>query len=572
MDRAQVIIPYSWSYQYQPIPQLYITGYTSNSDSIKIIVDLNMTYTIKLDHPITPSNLDDIARLTSSLMLYQNSDNTLICRMPYRNRQELAQLHEHFDIREVNINPIQAFWAATKTSPYNPITISTIMLQNSSEYNIQLRAKEEYILPNIENINTLFTPILFTPTILYYSTMYQAQDTTIVAIISTKDDFIPFIITTLALDQGIKNATVYTLASHDECIAKLYTIISGYYPDLCIAVNYQDLDIINIPVLCIQDYITRFEIIDYEINQAHNINDLYNNVAKITGLSLDSLWNCCNLTGITPFTLLQSSYHTIIKDIVYNISESMNASYHKSKPEHLLSANIGIYRQVYQYDYSDIYRNVLLLSDDDISVALALKLENAPSKLISASYYLAYTNHQELDRELQTQIASFGDSAFEIKETKYLTMSDSDNTLLVGIYPIYIKIDDNSEIYYDDRVYFRGTADICHIQCKAVKTIVEDYVISLIDQTDFSYEIDKFDLEDYILTTIVDNNYVVNSVEHKLYMAHGQYIEHKMMVSYIMTRSGPQIYHPGNYDIDYEFYNLLVRPHLELLANLPLQE
>ena len=112
------------------------------------------------------------------------------------------------------------------------------------------------------------------------------------------------------------------------------------------------------------------------LNAYYDSYDIYELIKKEE--ILQKLEKICNNLGCTIYDLHSSDFNnifpilnlTIFKDIL----KEPIINYNKN--------NFGIYKNVYVYDYIEIYRQIMLLSEDKLTQMLAYKLENAPAKLI----------------------------------------------------------------------------------------------------------------------------------------------------------------------------------------------
>ena len=107
----------------------------------------------------------------------------------------------------------------------------------------------------------------------------------------------------------------------------------------------------------------------------------------IDSLRMYQLWNdndinimyyielVCNNLRIRFDTLLTLSLEEIIDRAIYNIDPGiMIKSVRSGVPEHVKDAQRGIYRSVYIYDYSELYRIIMMNSDQRVISELALRL------------------------------------------------------------------------------------------------------------------------------------------------------------------------------------------------------
>ena len=105
----------------------------------------------------------------------------------------------------------------------------------------------------------------------------------------------------------------------------------------------------------------------------------------------------CNNLRIRFDTLLTLSLEEIIDRAIYNIDPGiMIKSVRSGVPEHVKDAQRGIYRSVYIYDYSELYRIIMMNSDQRVISELALRLSGAPSKLIVTGFYFNYVARDKL--------------------------------------------------------------------------------------------------------------------------------------------------------------------------------
>jgi hypothetical protein len=112
------------------------------------------------------------------------------------------------------------------------------------------------------------------------------------------------------------------------------------------------------------------------LNAYYDSYDIYELIKKDE--ILQKLEKICNKLGCTIYDLHSSNFNnifpilnlTIFKDIL----KEPIINYNKN--------NFGIYKNVYVYDYIEIYRQIMLLSENKLTQMLAYKLENAPAKLI----------------------------------------------------------------------------------------------------------------------------------------------------------------------------------------------
>lgn len=233
---------------------------------------------------------------------------------------------------------------------------------------------------------------------------------------------------------GLKSHVIRAQDEH-QALTKLFGIYSHLQPDLLIYFGKETLT-------ALQQYLTKFKprlskiiglipgdvevlpLIDLQqyINKFHNTIPHSTLQEALTRTSSETLYELCtqlnavkrltatcNNLGVTYDELLTSP--DIIDRIIYNIDPSAVMVATKSQPlgmtTHLKSLNPSN-PITYVYDYTDMYRQLIMTNDNRLSVALGILLEDAPSMLIVQVFFSKYIDHMLLLPELHNKLKHLG--------------------------------------------------------------------------------------------------------------------------------------------------------------------
>lgn len=298
--------------------------------------------------------------------------------------------------------------------------------------------------------------------------------------------------------------------------------------------------------------------------QLWEVNNIQNNLELIS-----------NNLGVSVDVLLRNSFESIIERIVYNI----DAGTVFIKPTFKSSLNLiepkkGMYRNVYIYDYTELYLEVMLASDDLLTVTLANRLEGAPPKLIMLAFYSSYVDkvkllpilNDNIDKLVKTKlILSLDDLTI-----KSLGPLNSNKLVLVDIIPYFISLTKSSYLTINEsgELESTGTATLCRPKFPLIADIIKEYikgvdkfVLPILQEQ----EIDKLAITDKL------NNSCSNAIKSKLSSQCETNVDTWLSVKYIMTTDGPILlssFSQEKFKIDYNYYQGEINKYLTLLQAL----
>ena len=305
------------------------------------------------------------------------------------------------------------------------------------------------------------------------------------------------------------------------------------------------------------------KVIDYSLVDSLRMYQLWN--ASDVSSRLEAV---CNNLGVSIDTLTRSNFSEIIDQAVYNIDAGSAIVKGKwDAPLHLREAVKGIYRNVYIYDYSELYRQVMLLSEQPIATALATRLEGAPPGLIFSAFYSPHVDRTELTRLLNSMLESVLDTNMIIALESFLIRSigplKADWLKRIDISPCYVSVAKASYIVLDGggELETAGLAKLCRPKFALAADIIKQY-LNLVYSNELEIfavpELNTLPIEKFILIeTIGDTNTLVpNSLRHKLAAQYGTAITTWVKVKYLMTTRGPVLLSAWKPEdtLDYDYY------------------
>jgi DNA polymerase elongation subunit (family B) len=334
-----------------------------------------------------------------------------------------------------------------------------------------------------------------------------------------------------------------------------------------------------------------------EMMEAIRTND-ENKLAKVVdysfvdSLRMKELWDAsqvqnqlesvCNNIGVSIDTLLRSSFETIVDKAVYNIdagSAIIKGKY--DLPNHLKEAVKGIYRNVYIYDYSELYRQSMILSEQTIAVALGNRLEGAPPKLIMTAFYSPYIDRTELSPLLISMLDSVLETNMIIAVEPFIIRSigplNAEWLREINRSSCYVSVAKASYIVLNNSGELEpaGLSKLCRPKFELAEDIIKQYLTLIYSNNLKEFEvpdmkvlpIDKFAITERIgdIETLTPD-----SIKYKLAIQYGSPIVTWISVKYIMTTQGPTLLSKLKEDhiIDYEYYTNELNTYLRDLQAL----
>jgi hypothetical protein len=578
------IKPISWSILSQNsknpyiYPSIEIFGYTKDGNSIYVRILKQTTLICKFNDFIdneTISDLNDI--LNPTYIKTSKHDPKILIVRTTENISNTEYISNIIDIKQDPYGELESFWESKEIGPYEWLKITKYAplpgKYTNCEFNI--RTEETNILPdeNIHqelNINTFFWNIKYSTNVIQTLSITATNKFGSHSYLIDNDD---------TLNNTYFN--IIKVKNEKELINKFFEIYNAYKSDYMIYYGFdmtyllKRLGIHNI-LLNLSPKIVNYErnntqimrktiqmpgteIIDlslfYKKFYSHikdynlkNIGKYFFKDTKEDNVLISNLWNTnkvmrkihnvCNNLGISIDCLLRNSYEDIINRSIYNIDPGiLKITY--DEPTHLRSPEKGIYKNVYVYDYSELYRRLLMNSSNIIASTLGTRLEKAPSKLIVNSFYSSCTyniiNERRLKHKLDKFMLNKGVISIDSFIIKSMVPLKRNWIKYIENIDCYISVGKKSSIsFIDDTINFCGLANICRPKFKLLQHIISLYVEAIADNKSkfIIPEIDNVPIDYFVMTDKINGNKVLLE----------QICESTSIssnVKYIMTVSGP---------------------------------
>lgn len=319
------------------------------------------------------------------------------------------------------------------------------------------------------------------------------------------------------------------------------------------------------------------KVIDYSFADSLCMSKLWD--ASDVQIQLESV---CNNLGISIDTLLRLSFESIIDRAVYNIDAGSSIVKGKyDSPTHLTEATKGVYRNVFIYDYSELYRQIMIRSELPIASALGSRLEGAPPKLKMLAFYSTYVDREKLLPLLNSMLKSVLGTNTIIALEPFIIRSvgplNAEWVKELGRSPCYVSVAKASYIVLDNggELETSGLSELCRPQFELAADIIQQY-LSLV----YSDNLKDFALPDmrevpinkfYMTDRLGDiSTMVPNSVKYQLAVQYGSPIVTWVSVTYVMTKQGPVLLSKLKDDnvIDYEYYTAELYKYIKDLQAL----
>ena len=297
----------------------------------------------------------------------------------------------------------------------------------------------------------------------------------------------------------------------------------------------------------------------------------------------DFLEVVCNNLGINDDMLLRETFDNIIDRVVYNINPGCSGKGIKESPLTLKEPSKGIYRNVHIYDYSQLYRKLMLESGDPVVMELANKLQESPPGLIVAAFYSSHVNREKLlpilYKTLQLATSNIGVISIEPFIIRCVGALNVNWLELIAKVRCYVAVSLASYITLDDslRLELAGTAKLCRPKFHLAADVIEQYI-----GLAYSNNLNKFtypnllesSLDDFTIKETLKNTRKLdpNSIKFKLLTQYGSPVDTFVPVKYVVSKRGPLLLAKLEKEdvIDYDYYIKELQQYLKELISLPI--
>lgn len=401
-------------------------GTTSEGSSIYVRLPCNSTILTTIVNSISnEQNIIDANRKYIVLDIGID-DGVLIIRVVSNTD---SNSNNNGDLRD-RYGPLSSLWAALDIGPYEWLTLNnyTPLPGKYTICDLNVSTDESYIEPLLDIDDIDYSPKLM---LVDYRPLQQCLYLTTV-----KDEQAYNYEISWVANAGLKSHVIRA-QDEDQALTKLFGIYSHLQPDLLIYFGKETLTtlqqyltkykprlniVINIvvrdeslPLIDLQQYINKFHSpIPHNTLQEALINTdsqtLYELCSRLD--TIERLTTTCNNIGVTYNELLTSP--DIIDRIIYNMDPSAVMGTVKAQPlamtTHLksLTSLKSLDSVTYVYDYTELYRQLIMTGDNRLSTTLGILLEDAPPMLIAQVFFSKYVDRTLLLPELRSKLTQLG--------------------------------------------------------------------------------------------------------------------------------------------------------------------
>lgn len=397
------------------------TGYTSNSSSIYVRLPCNITHVVNTVTSDNVRSIIDINRKYDVLDITNSSNNNVLILRVDGNSTTSANLQDTY-------GALSSLWATLNIGPYDSLILNnyTPLPGKYTICDLNVSTDEIHIEPLADEL-TVNLKLLFVD----YRPVQQCFYVTLINGVQYHDYNISWAI------NAILKSQVISAQDEQQAWAKLFGIYTHLQPDLLIyfgrdtlttlqqylieqkprlskVINANNTIIDNLPLIDLQQFITKFHsLIQHNTLQESltngNVKTLHDLCLRLN--AIETLTIVCNNLGVTYNEILTSN--DIIDRVVYNIDAGA-ITFIKPQPlrtmNHLKSRNTSTVSN-YVYDYSKLYQELMMTSNNALVTVLAARLEFAPSSLITNVFYSRYVDHTLLLPELHNQLKQLEQAA-----------------------------------------------------------------------------------------------------------------------------------------------------------------
>lgn len=319
---------------------------------------------------------------------------------------------------------------------------------------------------------------------------------------------------------------------------------------------------------------------EYSVQDSLLLYDLWNN------LNLDTkIEHMANVLLATIEDVISLSEHALVDRLAYAIDPGTVFSKESTAfPTHLKTPKSGIYKNVYVYDYSDLYRS-LMKSGEILSIILANKLSDLSPVFSEIAYYSKYVNREELDPILNQLISNITESytVIQIDKWKIYTMEpiDLSGLDLVSIYSHYIIINHSNYIIKtsDGIEHTFGRNKIIKPPFAAAQHLIDEYLNYVYDNVhekppkpliSTPYTFDELVQQSKIKGS---DSYQKETFRSILAQQYNNPIDTWVQVHWVQTTTGPKLislFDPDVDTIDIKFYIKELNSIYSTLEKLPI--
>jgi len=443
--------PASWS---ESNSIIYLFGYTPEYKSVYAKIPKKFTR-VEVREKSGEDPISNNANCTSNNT--NCTSNNANCRFSNLNKDVMITR----DYSKIGNSTLESFFESTSIQPYEWLYISAYFFGNEQVCDFNIEAEEENISQCNEDLPDIHLKLLFW------------EISSCISIITvSKEGSSSYVITTDRNAKFAKNVISIFVSCQKDMFAKFYSIYTIFNPDRMICYNnvevlMENLILFNIPMSSSISLDNGLKL-GYPKTEVIDLASYYNLFCPTSKCQANNIQNnlekVCNNLKITIKDLLFYDPIPCFEKIMYGIDPASELLDIKYEQPLLPKMTKGIYRSLFVYDYTKIYLDIMMKSKENIAQILAVKLEDAPPKLILTAFYSSVVS-----KDL-TLLQEFFDNRGIVFADKYVVYSTEKikDCKLVDCLKLCVFINQNTYIVVNDSVEFVTKDDF-------IKDFIKDF-------------------------------------------------------------------------------------------------
>ena len=315
---------------------------------------------------------------------------------------------------------------------------------------------------------------------------------------------------------------------------------------------------------------------DYCVRQVWSMEKIYRTLdveSTIEGKA--NLWRTtiCNIVDQSDENLVNIIAHSVDQSVIFLTGCSAEMT-------HITNGERGFYSNVYSYDYTKLYQQLMSTSSDYLTSSLGTVLTDAPPSILAATYFSKYVRRSVLEKYLD-QLLNVG-QVIEITPTtiRCLKLIKSNVLVLDNINPVYTILDGSSRIVYDSHGFAHGSMIGTDPLVTANFPLAVDMILTYAGNLALGHELTQINLSSYPLSKFILTSQIRPASEEKpgsdaalLALQYATPISTTVKVEYLKTVSGPRLrslFKPNVHTLDYQYYSDRLNLYIQQLLDIPL--
>lgn len=582
--------PVSWVLEKKLWEYVEMFGYTNDGRTVYVRIPRKCTFVLKFRDEVDEEEKMKEALNAEYVKRSDVDDKIMIVRSNEISLSEAKVIRKLVKCCEVQKDPqgeLEALWEAKEIGPYEWLEIEkfTPIPGKYTTADLNIITDESYIRSSDIRCGDIITKVLCLKIFSNEECKDGEVSTIKVTTCNNKGEYDEYMITREYQEITSKNVIAVRCKEEKDVLLKFLAVYSSFSPDRVIYYGEDNSGIIYLLKrmnICGVDYTKTFfsrEIEKIDLKNYYRKTRLF---SPVKNSQIDTLNLCesftgtnstqsyfeffCNNLGISFDTFLNKSLTKTIDIACYNIDAgACLIKGRKDYAKHLEKPQPGIYQNIYIYDYSEIYRHLLVTSGQFIGSILGERLESSPPELIYEGFFSKYVDRTKL-------LPLLSDFLNKIHKTKSIIGIDSTTIFSVGVLsnnklnfidkiPWYVSPGDSSFLIIDNSGQIKkyGLSDFFRPKFALLCTIMKNYIFSTNKQEFQLPVLQTLPLMDFVMKEKLCNFVGLDpkNLKYILSSQYGSLIDTCVTVNYVMTIRGPVLVSKLQQDdvLDYTFYS-----------------